>query len=226
MLIRARQLLVEDGLVDDGWVLVVGESIVDWGVGAPGDRVDVEAGVPGDSVDGIFAVDGIYPADGIFSADGIVSPGFVDVHCHGGGGANFGADADEVETVLATHLAHGTTTMVASTVTGTIDDLCAQVAVLGGFVADGRLAGIHLEGPWLAPSYKGAHDESLLVAPQIADIARLVAASGGAIRMVTIAPELPGALAAIEYLKGLGVVSAIGHTGADLALTRSAIAAG
>jgi len=158
--------------------------------------------------------------------DGIVSPGFVDVHSHGGGGANFCADPDQVTTVLATHLAHGTTTMIGSLVTDSLAEIEQEVRTLAKFVADGRLAGIHLEGPWLSPQYKGAHPENLLIDPVIADIDRLLEAGVGCVRMVTIAPEKPGALAAIRHLAERGVVVAVGHTAADLDTAKAAIAAG
>ncbi|MCL2736050.1 MAG: N-acetylglucosamine-6-phosphate deacetylase [Propionibacteriaceae bacterium] len=203
-LIFAERLLSPRGLVGPGWVTVEGASIAAWGEGSAwGDACPQSA--PDVTV------------------DGILSPGFVDVHSHGGGGANFGADPAQAATVLDTHAAHGTTTMVASLVTGAVDDLEAQARLLSTFVAEGRLAGIHLEGPWLAPSHKGAHPEDKLIDPKIEDIARLLDASGDTVRMVTMAPELPGAAEAIRFLCGRGVTVAVGHTGADFATAARAI---
>lgn len=185
-----------------GWVEIDGDHIVAVGAGAP-------------------------PRPGAEELSGLVAPGLVDVHSHGGGGASFiTTDARQVEQVLRTHRAHGTTTMVASLVTASIDDLEAQVRVLAPFVAEGELAGIHLEGPWLAEGRKGAHEAALLRDPTAADIDRLLAAAGGAIRLVTIAPERVGASAAIAQLSRAGVVVAVGHTEADLATTVEAIDAG
>ncbi|MCL2471451.1 MAG: N-acetylglucosamine-6-phosphate deacetylase [Propionibacteriaceae bacterium] len=206
-LIYAERLYGPQGLVDGGWVKVSGERIEAWGRGSSWGSVSAS------------------PHPDVV-VDGILSPGFVDVHCHGGGGANFGADPVQAETVRATHAAHGTTSIVASLVTGSLADLEEQVRVLSRLVADGRLAGIHLEGPWLAPEYKGAHAEHLLIDPLPADIERLVQAGNGAIRLVTIAPERPGALDAIRLLTQQGVVVALGHTAADFDATRLAIEAG
>lgn len=158
---------------------------------------------------------------------GLVSPGFVDVHSHGGGGASFvTADPQPVRRVLAAHRAHGVTTMVASLVTAEPDVLEAQVRNLAGLVATGELAGIHLEGPWLSEAHHGAHPVPLLRDPDPLDVARLVEAGAGAVRMVTIAPERPGALESIRFLAERGVVAAIGHTAADYQQARAAIDAG
>lgn len=158
---------------------------------------------------------------------GIVVPGYVDVHAHGGGGASFVTeDPDDVRRVLAAHRSRGTTTMVGSLVTGTIENLTRQVAMLAGLVESGELAGIHLEGPWLSEEYRGAHPEELLRDPTISDIDTLLDAGRGGVRMVTIAPERPGAMEAISHLHAKGVVVAIGHTAADYETTQEAVAAG
>ena len=197
--IAGDRLLTPKGLVDGGWVEIDGERVVGRGPGSP-------------------------PSAEVQKVRGIVSPGFVDVHTHGGGGTNFGEGPDAATVVLATHLAHGTTTMIASLVTGKLDHLEATVRALTPMVAAGDLAGIHLEGPWLAREYKGAHTESLLVDPVLADVQRLVQA--GPVRMVTMAPERPGALEAIAWMASRGVIVAVGHTAADDACARQAIAAG
>jgi len=197
-IIGAQRLLTPDGLRDGGWVEIAGESVVAWGAGTPPAPVD-------ESFD-------------------VVSPGFVDVHSHGGGGAGFGGGADAARTVLSAHRAHGTTTMIASLVTTPLDVLAVQVDELTPLVAAGELAGVHLEGPWLAPAYKGAHDASLLRDPSLPEVHELV--TGRPVAMVTMAPERPGALAVIRWLAARGIVVAVGHTGADDACTREAIAAG
>lgn len=159
-------------------------------------------------------------------AECVVVPGFVDIHCHGGGGADVASGAAAARVVREVHLAHGTTSLCASLVSAQPDALLAQVAELAALVEAGELAGIHLEGPWLAPRRRGAHDPTALRDPDPAEIRRLLDAGGGAVRMVTIAPELPGAPAAISLLREHGVVAAVGHTDATYAQTRDAIAAG
>lgn len=175
----------------------------------------------------IAAAAGPAPGPAEVHLSGTVVPGYVDVHSHGGGGASFVTEDPQVaRQVLAAHRRHGVTTMVASLVTGATADLQRQVACLAGLVEAGELAGIHLEGPWLALKYKGAHPPLLLSDPQPAAVAELLAAGRGTVRMVTIAPERDGALESIRLLAAQGVVAAVGHTDADYDTCRAAIAAG
>ncbi|MEW1908652.1 N-acetylglucosamine-6-phosphate deacetylase [Kitasatospora sp. NPDC085895] len=156
-----------------------------------------------------------------------VVPGFVDLHVHGGGGASYAAgDAEQALVAARTHLAHGTTTTVASTVTGEIDEVCRQAAVLSELVEDGVLAGVHFEGPFISPGRCGAHDPALLRDPDPAVVRKVVDAARGTARMVTLAPELPGGLESVRMLADLGVIAAVGHTDSDYAKTLEAIEAG
>ncbi|MDR1077313.1 MAG: N-acetylglucosamine-6-phosphate deacetylase [Propionibacteriaceae bacterium] len=157
---------------------------------------------------------------------GLIGPGLVDVHCHGGGGASFcDPDPDQVAAGLAVHRRSGTTCLVASLVSASWAVIETQLDRLRPWVESGDLAGVHLEGPWLAPGKRGAHDPELLSWPTAEAVDRVLA-QRDIVRMVTIAPELPGALPAIERLSAAGVVAAVGHTEADLATTVAAIAAG
>lgn len=154
-------------------------------------------------------------------------PGFVDTHVHGGGGADYATtDAAEAFRARAFHRRFGTTTSFASLVAASIDTLVAQLATLRPLVDAGELAGIHLEGPFLSEARRGAHDPGLLCAPDAATVDRLLEAGDGAIAVVTLAPELPGALAAIDRLVTAGVVVAIGHTDADEVVVARALDAG
>lgn len=156
-----------------------------------------------------------------------VVPGFVDMHVHGGGGASFSAGTvEEARTVIDTHRAHGTTTMVASTVTGALDDLARQAGVLSELVEDGELAGLHFEGPFISAHRCGAHQPSLLRDPDPADVRKLVEAARGTAAMVTLAPELPGGLESVGLLRELGVLAAVGHTDGDYDVVRRAVDAG
>jgi N-acetylglucosamine-6-phosphate deacetylase len=158
---------------------------------------------------------------------GWLVPGFVDSHCHGGGGADFATtDPDEVRRAAAFHRAHGSTTQIASLVTATPEVLTAQLDTLAPLVEAGELAGVHLEGPFLSPAHRGAHDPALLAAPTPDSVDRLLDAGRGCVRMVTLAPELAGGLAAIEHLAAAGVVPAFGHSDGDERLVRDAISAG
>ncbi len=156
-----------------------------------------------------------------------VVPGFVDTHVHGGGGANFStASPADTATAAGLHVRHGTTMLVASLVTASPVDLIRQVGELAEDVRRGVIAGIHLEGPWLAAERCGAHEPSLMRDPDPEELDRVLAVGGAAIRMVTLAPERVGALAAVRRIVDAGVVAAVGHTDATYEQTRAAIAAG
>lgn len=153
-------------------------------------------------------------------------PGFVDIHCHGGGGRSFTDGAEAAFEAVALHRRHGTTSVVASLVSDTIDALDDQLRGLAGPVSAGELLGVHLEGPWLSPRFPGAHDPAALGIPDVRDIDRLLDAAAGTIRMVTLAPELPGAREAIRHLVTRAVVVALGHSDAGLDVARDGFDAG
>ena len=155
-----------------------------------------------------------------------VVPGFVDTHVHGGGGASFSGGAQETAAAVQLHRRHGTTTLIASLVSESHPDLLAQVRALAQQVRSGVIAGIHLEGPWLAEKRCGAHDPALLRDPAQAEVEEVLAAGAGTIRMVTLAPEREGALEAIRRIVGAGAVAAVGHTEATYEQTRAAVDAG
>ncbi|MFE2413714.1 N-acetylglucosamine-6-phosphate deacetylase [Kitasatospora sp. NPDC059408] len=156
-----------------------------------------------------------------------VVPGFVDLHVHGGGGASYASGiAEEALRAARTHLEHGTTTTIASTVTGEIDEVARQAAVLSELVEDGVLAGIHFEGPFISRNRCGAHRPDLLRDPDPALVRKLVDAARGHAKMVTLAPELPGGLDSVRMLADLGVIAAVGHTDSDYATTLEAVDAG
>jgi len=155
--------------------------------------------------------------------DCVVVPGFVDMHCHGGDGVSY---ADDPERAAALHAAHGTTGGLASLVTAAPETLLRQVHTLADATRRGVVDGIHLEGPWLSRAHCGAHDPGWLRDPEPDELDALLAAGDGAIRMITLAPERAGAIAAIRRLVDTGVVVAVGHTDARYEQTRAAIDAG
>jgi N-acetylglucosamine-6-phosphate deacetylase len=146
-------------------------------------------------------------------ADGVLIPGFIDVHCHGGGGSYFSASSpDLIAKAINAHSKTGTTSLVASLVTENLVDLKEQIQRLVPFYTRGEIVGIHLEGPFLSHTRCGAHEPSLLIDPTVPLLQELIEVGQGSIKMVTIAPELQGAQEAIKYLVSVGVIAAIGHT--------------
>jgi N-acetylglucosamine-6-phosphate deacetylase len=154
-------------------------------------------------------------------------PGFVDLHNHGGGGASFtSGTVEDVLHGIRTHRLHGTTTLVASTVTGDMDGLAHRAGLLSELAEQGDIAGIHFEGPFISPCRKGAHSEELLRDPDPAEVRKLIDAARGRASMVTLATELPGGLDSVRLLTEHGVIAAIGHTDATYEQTVQAIDAG
>ncbi|MFI2434489.1 N-acetylglucosamine-6-phosphate deacetylase [Streptomyces sp. NPDC018693] len=154
-------------------------------------------------------------------------PGFVDIHNHGGGGASFtSGTVDDVLKGIHTHRLHGTTTLVASTVTGDMDFLTHRAGLLSELAEQGDVAGIHFEGPFISPCRKGAHSEALLRDPEPAEVRKLIDAARGHAKMVTLATELPGGIDSVRLLAEHGVIAAIGHTDATYDQTVEAIDAG
>jgi len=206
--LRHARLVLPDGVVENGWLRAEGERITALGSSAQ----PLPPGPDGATHD----LAGCY-----------VVPGFVDMHVHGGGGGAFSSGRiDEARNAVAFHLSRGTTTIMASTVTGALPDLERYVAELAELVEDEVLAGVHLEGPFIARSRCGAHDPNLLRDPEPATVQRLVKAGRGAVRMVTLAPELEHGIEATALLADAGVIAAIGHTDATYAEADHAIASG
>lgn len=207
MLITAETVVTGRELLRPGWIDVDRGLIREVGAGTPPRPVDLPLGAV------------------------TVVPGFVDIHVHGGGGAAFPTtDVSDIgratATVVDLHRRHGTTTMIASLVAAQPDELLAQVRAMAEQVQSGVVAGIHLEGPWLAAERCGAHELSALRDPDPAELSRVLTAGGGNVRMVTLAPERRGGLAAIRQIVAAGAVAAVGHTDATYAHARAAIDAG
>ena len=197
---------------DDGWVCFEDRRVASIGTG-PGWR-DVPADV-------------IVDAQAEAGRGAMLVPGFIDIHGHGGGGASYDDGPDDIRAARALHRAHGTTRAVVSLVTAPLTTLERRAAMVADLVAtDADILGSHLEGPFLDPAHKGAHDGGLLRDPAPEDVERLLEAGRGTVRQVTFAPELPGGLEAIRAAVRAGAAAAIGHTGADYATCMAAFDAG
>lgn len=166
-------------------------------------------------------------ADDVVDCSGLqLAPGFIDQHCHGGGGVSFSDGAEAARIAADTHARAGTTSVMASLVSGSFSELIRQVTELVPVAREGSIFGIHLEGPWISERRPGAHALAALRHPTIAEIASLLEAGDGLIAMVTLAPEREGGIAAVRQLVGAGVVVAVGHTDGDERATMAAIDAG
>jgi N-acetylglucosamine-6-phosphate deacetylase len=187
MIIQAKRAVVEGSLVTDLWI-------------------ETSNGV-------IAAINSGTHDNPDKMVDGVLIPGFIDIHCHGGGGHYFSAvSPDAIAKAINAHRKTGTTSLVASLVTENITDLKAQIQRLVPFYTRGEIIGIHLEGPFLSHARCGAHEPSLLIDPTVPLLQELIEVGQGSIKMVTIAPELQGAQDVIKYLASVGVIAAIGHT--------------
>uniref|UniRef100_A0AAU3HXU7 N-acetylglucosamine-6-phosphate deacetylase n=1 Tax=Streptomyces sp. NBC_01393 TaxID=2903851 RepID=A0AAU3HXU7_9ACTN len=211
--LAGARVVLPTGIVHDGRVIIDGARIA--GAGAPETQpAGVLGGAPADTP--VTDLSGHW-----------VVPGFVDIHNHGGGGASFtSGTVEDVLRGIHTHRLHGTTTVVASTVTGDMHGLAERAGMLSELAEQGDLAGIHFEGPFISPCRKGAHSEELLRDPDPADVRKLLDAARGRASMVTLAPELPGGLDSVRLLAEHGVIAAIGHTDATYEQTKAAIDAG
>lgn len=195
----ARKIDV-DGEADDFWMLVDGGIITATGVGrAP--RADAEIDVAGRAL----------------------TPGFIDLHCHGGGGHAFDDGDDEIEAALGTHRAHGTTRSLISLVSNPIARLRESLEVIADLAEEDPLVlGSHLEGPYLADARRGAHNPEYLRGIDERELGSLLESARGTLRQVTIAPERPDALDAVSRFVEAGVVVGVGHTEATYEVAREA----
>jgi N-acetylglucosamine-6-phosphate deacetylase len=153
--------------------------------------------------------------------------GFLDIHCHGGGGHAFGDTDAGTRAAFSAHHAHGTEHVVASLVSLPLDELDRAMDVVRVAMTHQQgIVGVHLEGPFLAPERRGAHDPAALAEPTPQMVADILDIVGDDLRQITIAPELPGAMDAIRAFREAGAVVAVGHTSADAAVTKAAFEAG
>ncbi len=204
-------VLTPFNLIEEATILIDEERIV--AVGTT-DSIEIPSGFREISLEGL-----------------LIAPGFIDQHLHGGGGAEIASGTAEsfIETAKF-HAAHGTTSFLATTISDSrekLERIAKSYAALDELEYKGaRCLGIHLEGPYISTKYPGIHSETHLRLPSVGEVSTLQRLSKGGIKIVTMAPELPGALDVAETLADEGIISQIGHSAADFNTTLEAISAG
>ncbi len=146
----------------------------------------------------------------------MILPGLVDIHCHGANGGDF-PSGDEAQARTAIDFLHrsGTTTLLASLVTASRQDLLKGIATLNRLTIEDLITGIHLEGPFLSSARCGAQNPDWLLEPDLDLASELIAAAGGTMKSMTFAPELAGAEQLVRILGAAGILPSVGHTDSD-----------
>jgi N-acetylglucosamine-6-phosphate deacetylase len=217
--IYASRILTPQEEINDAVIVVEGTRIVEIG---HRDEIRVPEG----------AAD--YVATGM-----TVVPGFVDLHIHGAGGHDvMEANTRALDKITSTVARFGTTSMLATTVTASVEETCKSLEGITRYIHDhekqeenGHLAaeivGIHLEGPFISKARRGVHPTDSLARPSVGVLKQFLEAAGGRVRILTIAPELPGALELIQSALAAGnIVVGLGHTDANYDEARAAFSAG
>jgi N-acetylglucosamine-6-phosphate deacetylase len=162
-------------------------------------------------------------------------PGFVDVHIHGAGGHDvMEASESALSKITGRLAAFGTTSLLATTITASADDTCRAVEGISRYIsgqyqtneARAEILGIHFEGPFLSKERRGVHPQEWLQLPSAEVLQRFLQAASGNARILTIAPELLGAMPCIDAARSLGMVVSLGHTDATYEQARAAVAHG
>jgi N-acetylglucosamine-6-phosphate deacetylase len=178
----------------------------------------------------------------VVAREGIVAPGFVDVHIHGAGGRDVMEGTPEaLDTVCRNVARRGTTSIVATTVSASEEDTCRGVRGIAAHVHDlqrarpgpvsaAEILGIHFEGPFISAVRRGVHPERVLARPSVEAWEKFVEAADGSARMLTLAPELPGAMELISHVRGAkagsNIVVGMGHTDATFDQAEEAVVRG
>lgn len=196
-------VVTPSGTIDDGVVALAGATISEVGPASAFPAAQLPA-----------------PSDLVYV------PGMIDVHCHGGGGFGFpDSDADGARAAARHHLLRGTTTLLASLVSAAPEKLLERIAVLSPLVDDGTVAGLHLEGPFLAAEVCGAQDPRFIIDGDPALLRRLLDAADGRIASMTVAAETSHFAELARLLSEAGAVVSVGHTAGDYDTVTAALAA-
>lgn len=172
----------------------------------------------------------------ILARDATLTPGFVDVHVHGAGGHDVMSSTEDALTTIASTVARkGTTSIVATTVTAPPDETRRCLEGISRYIlspanrsADvtAEIVGIHLEGPFISPARRGVHPPGAIANPSVTLLDRYLEAAAGTVKILTLAPEIPGALELVERAYAKGLVVALGHTDATYEQAHAAILRG
>jgi N-acetylglucosamine-6-phosphate deacetylase len=197
----------EPGILEPGYVLVTDGRVAEVAGGPPPRSPDLALG------------------------SGYIVPGLIDLQVNGYFGVDLAEpDADGWTRVVRRLPETGTTAFLPTFITAPLAELGAALRFAAGFVADApagaRILGVHQEGPFLAPGRAGAHPPDWIIPPSPEAVARLLAAGAGVLRVVTLAPEVDGSLAAIAALASAGILVSIGHTDATARQVAAAVDAG
>lgn len=214
-LIRGGSVVTPAGIIPDGAVAVYDGRIV---------YVGAASALP----------ERLYPAGGgeafrtaslelIDAADKIVAPGYIDIHVHGGGGRDtMNASMEAIATIAAAHARHGTAVLLPTTMTAPHEEIVAAARIVNEAIeasarsdwAGARVLGMHMEGPYINPEMVGAQNPEYVRTASLDELQAVYDVLGAGFRLITLAPERPGALEAISWLRAHGVTVSMGHTGA------------
>lgn len=197
--LTAQHVVTSEGVLDDAWLRISNGRIAEISRGNA-------------------------PTDATYFSGALI-PGFVDIHCHGGGGHSFDRSEEAAE-ASDFHLRHGSTSVVASLVSASVTDQVRLLTVLEPLVQSGHIAGVHLEGPFISRKCCGAQNPDVLVEPTKDLVNQLAGFPAGVLKLITIAPELPFALEAIQVFSNANITVAIGHSDCSADEARAAVDAG
>lgn len=209
-LIYNVSIVTPEATIKKGWIAFTNGKIESIGSGDGTEKLEALTLAP-DGIESVQIIDG---------QGGFVLPGFIDVHVHGGYGHDFmDADAEGLDSITRFHAQHGTTGMLATTVTASKPDLDQVLQRVQAYrekeMPFAQLLGVHLEGPFISVKWPGAQNPSFIVPPQLDWLQDWISSYPGLIRMQTLAPETEGALPYIEALTRSGIIAALGHTDAS-----------
>jgi len=170
-------------------------------------------------------------AEVIEGKDKFIVPGYIDIHVHGGGGSDvMDGDYEAINQIAIAHSHFGTTSFLPTTMTMSKDKIIRSLRSICEAVKKGtagaEILGIHMEGPYINPEKKGAQKEDDIKKISIEEFLEFNQASGNIVRLVTIAPEIPGAIDLIKYLHKQGIIASVGHSNATYVQTQAGIQAG